>query len=366
MDLATTELDPFIRAAWSVRGSDVLLTPGSPPLMRVDGSLRRIDGQPVLDDDALDRYLDHVLTPVQRQEFHADLETDFAVSWAGVARIRGNAYHQRGGPAIALRLIPDRIPSFDELGLPASVRSVATLHQGLVLFTGPTGSGKSTSLAALIEWINDNRPCHIVTIEDPIEYVHEHRTAVVSQREVGADTHSFERALRSALREDPDVVLVGEMRDPESIAITLTLAETGHLVFSTLHTNDASQALDRIVDVFPAERQAQIRLQLASCLTAVVAQRLLPRIGGGMVAAWEVLMANHGVRNLIREGKTRQLRNAITMGQGDGMQTLEQSLNLLVASGFVTLDDALAKSLVPLEIERTYAPMTPNAGLPGA
>lgn len=352
MDLATTDLDRFMKTAWHHRGSDVLLTVGAPPLVRVDGQLRPIAGEDVLTEDAIEGFIEQVLNVVQRTEYRRDLELDFAASWADTARVRGNAFHQRGLPALALRIIPDQIPSFDDLGLPQSVRSLAALHQGLVLFTGPTGSGKSTSLAALIEWINHNRACHIVTIEDPIEYVHEHRTAVVSQREVGADTHSFERALRSALREDPDVVLVGEMRDPESIAITLTLAETGHLVFSTLHTNDASQALDRIVDVFPAERQAQIRLQLASCLSGVVAQRLLPRIGGGMVAAWEVLIANHGVRNLIREGKTRQLRNAITMGQSDGMQTLEQSLSQLVAHRLVEYEDAVAKALVPGEVAR--------------
>lgn len=352
MDLASTDLDRFMKTAWHHRGSDVLLTVGTPPLVRIDGQLRPIAGEQVLAEDDVANLVEQVLNDVQLAEFHRDLEVDFAAAWNGLARVRGNAYHQRGMPALALRMIPDKIPSFDELGVPHSVRNLAALHQGLVLFTGPTGSGKSTSLAALIEWINHNRACHIVTIEDPIEYVHEHRTAVISQREVGADTHSFERALRSALREDPDVVLVGEMRDPESIAITLTLAETGHLVFSTLHTNDASQALDRIVDVFPAERQSQVRLQLASCLSGVVAQRLLPRVGGGMVAAWEVLIANHGVRNLIREGKTRQLRNAITMGQADGMETLEDSLNDLVLRGVVEFEDAWAKALVPQELRK--------------
>jgi twitching motility protein PilT len=362
MDLSTTDLDRFVRAAWHNRGSDVLLTVGAPPLVRIDNVLRPVAGESPLTEDQIQGYLTQVLNPVQQAEYLRDLEVDFAVAWSGMARVRGNAYHQRGMPALALRMIPDTIPSFDDLRFPPVIRKLGELHQGLVLFTGPTGSGKSTSIASLIEWINNNRACHIVTIEDPIEYVHEHRMAVISQREVGADTHSFERALRSALREDPDVVVVGEMRDPESIAITLTLAETGHLVFSTLHTNDAAQTLDRIVDVFPAERQAQIRLQLASCVTAVVAQRLLPRVGGGLVAAFEILVANQGVRNLIREGKTRQLRNAMTIGKGEGMVTLEDSLNELVAERIVWHEDALAKALVPGEIDPPGHLAPPIAG----
>jgi twitching motility protein PilT len=224
-----------------------------------------------------------------------------------------------------------------------------------VLFTGPTGSGKSTSMATLVDSINAARPCHVITIEDPIEYLHADRRAMVHQREVGIDAQSFERALRAALREDPDVVLVGEMRDLESIAITLTLAETGHLVLSSLHTNDAPQALDRIVDVFPAERQGQIRLQLASVLSAVVAQRLVPRVGGGLVAAYEVLIATPAVSNLIREGKTRQLRNAMQMGIGAGNQTIETSLNALVASGDITVETALASAFMPHEIDAEVA-----------
>jgi twitching motility protein PilT len=351
MEHVGIDIDRFLRGAWQLKGTDVLLTVGASPAVRVDGELRQIAGVPPIDEARMGEYLAQCMNAEQRARLESDHEVDFAFSWAEVARIRGNAFHQRDFPAIALRIIPNRIPDFEELGLPPTVRNLATLAQGLVLFTGPTGSGKSTSLAALIEWINTNRACHIITIEDPIEYVHDHRTALVSQREVGVDTISFERALRSALREDPDVILVGEMRDPESIAIALTLAETGHLVFSTLHTNDAAQALDRIVDVFPAERQPQIRLQLASTLTAVVAQRLVPRTHGGMVAAFEVLMANSAMRNLVREGKTRQIRNAITMGQGDGMQTLEMDLNRLVTLGYVTREAAVVKAFVPAEID---------------
>jgi twitching motility protein PilT len=226
------------------------------------------------------------------------------------------------------------------------------LKQGLVLVTGPTGSGKSTTLASLIDAINEQRPVHILTIEDPIEYVHQHKRSAVNQREVGEDTQSFAAALRNALREDPDIILVGEMRDLESIQFALTLAETGHVVFATLHTNDTSQAIDRLIDVFPSDRQAQIRVQLANSLTSVVHQRLLPRLTGGMVAAFEVLVATPPVRNLIKEGKTNQLRNQVLTGQRDGMQTLEMSLKQLVESGTVSHDDALAQSQFPREIRR--------------
>ena len=346
------DIDRFLRGAWLLKGTDILLTVGAPPTIRMDGQLRAVSGEASIDETRMVGFIGQVMNAEQRSVLEHKHEVDFAFSWEDKARVRGNAFHQRGMPAMALRIIPNKIPDFDELGFPATVREFAKLPQGLVLFTGPTGSGKSTSLAALIEWVNTNRSCHIITIEDPIEYMHDHRAAIVSQREVGIDTDSFERALRAALREDPDVILVGEMRDPESIAITLTLAETGHLVFSTLHTNDASQALDRMVDVFPAERQQQVRLQLASVLSAVVAQRLLPKVGGGMVAAFEVLVGNSAVRNLVREGKTRQLRNTMVIGQGDGMQTLEMDLNRLVQEGVVSYEDAESRALVPNEIER--------------
>jgi twitching motility protein PilT len=311
-----------------------------------------MEGEDFLDAARVQALLAELISEPQARRLELDLELDFAFGWGDVARVRGNAYHQRGGHAIALRVIPEAIPDFDEIGLPSAVAGLAQLHQGLVLFTGPTGSGKSTSLASLVEWVNANRACHVITIEDPIEYLHHSKRAVVSQREVGLDTHSFAHALRSVLREDPDVVLVGEMRDAESIAITLTLAETGHLVFSTLHTNDASQALDRIVDVFAAEQQPQIRTQLAGVLRAVVAQRLIARTGGGMTAAFEVLIATDAVRNLVREGRTRQLRNVIATSRADGMQTLERGLSDLVRSGAVDYDEALAHALVPREVDR--------------
>ena len=283
-------------------------------------------------------------------EFYAEHEFDFAFDWQGNARVRGNAYIQRGSVAVALRIIPSRIPQMAELEMPDMIRKMVEAPSGLILVTGPTGSGKSTSLAAMIDHVNHTRRSHILTIEDPIEYVHGHGLGSVSQREVGSDTKSFARGLRSALREDPDVLMVGEMRDLESMETVLNMAETGHLVFATLHTNDSTQAIDRVLGVFPGEQQYQARLQLSSCLLGVVYQRLLPKIGGGLVAAYEVLAGTPAVRNLIRENNTRQLRNAITIGHGDGMQTLEQDLSRLVQSGLVELDEAAHRSLYPKEI----------------
>src|SRR6185369_10472729 len=236
-------------------------------------------------------------------------------------------------------------------GLPPAIEYFANLPQGLVLVTGPTGSGKSTTLAAMINYINENRRNHILTIEDPVEYIHPHKNCAVSQREVGYDTHSFARALRAALREDPDVILVGEMRDPETVQFALSIAETGHLVFATLHTNDAPQSLDRIVDMFAAERQNQVRQQLGACLAGVIAQRLIPRIGGGMVAAFELLIANNPVRSLVREGKTHQIRNVLAAGRAEGMCTLETWLNHLVANGLISYEDAVARSVYPKELK---------------
>lgn len=344
-------LDEIFETAWKNRATDVLLTSDSPPVMRVEGRLRRLEGMDVLDHRSILLLLEGLVEKDDLLQFHQDRELDFSLGWRDEVRVRGNAYFQQGDAAVALRIIPDRIPGYDELGIPESVQRLTALPQGLVLFTGPTGSGKSTSMAAMLDAINRQRACHILTIEDPVEYVHRHRRSIVSQRSIGGDTHSWSRALRAALREDPDVILVGEMRDPESIEITLTLAETGHLVFSTLHTNDASQALDRIVDVFPAESQGQIRVQLAGSLSAVIAQRLVPRVDGGMVAAYEVLVATHAIRNLIREGKSRQIRNVLQTGAADGMQTLEMSLAALVRDGVIDRSEAIARSLFPQEID---------------
>jgi twitching motility protein PilT len=354
-------IDDLLDALWTARGTDLLLTAGMPPQIRVHGELCAVPGQAALTGDDTDALLAELLAPEPAAAWAQAREYDFSFSWRGDARVRGNAFTQRGLTALALRMIPRDIPTMADLGLPPVLADFAHRHQGLVLVTGPTGSGKSTTLAAVIDRINTDRACHIITIEDPIEYVHEHKRSAVNQREVGSDTASFPDALRAALREDPDVLLVGEMRDLDSIRFALTIAETGHLVFATLHTNDTAQSLARIIDVFPPEQQAQVRVQLAAALTGIVYQRLIPRIGGGMVAAYEVLVANSAIRNLIKEGKTHQLRNSLVTGQREGMITFEQSLSALVRAGQVSHEDALARSLYPRDIE---APPRLRAGVP--
>lgn len=345
-----TTVDELLDALWTAGGTDLLLTAGHCPLIRVSGALTPVSGTVPLELGDTERMAAEVLPAARLDAFTAGSDIDFSFSWQSRARIRGNAFRQRGAVAVALRLIPKSIPGFDQLGLPPAVRRFGTLKQGLVLVTGPTGSGKSTTLASIIDWVNTHRAVHVLTIEDPIEYTHDHKLAAVNQREVGSDTPSFAAALRSALREDPDVLLVGELRDLDSIRNALTLAETGHLVFGTLHTNDAVQTVDRLVDVFPGDQQPQIRVQVAASLTGVVYQRLVPRVGGGMVAAFEVLIATPPVRNLVKEGKTNQIRNVIVTGQRDGMQTLETSLSELVRQGLVSHEEAVGRSLHPKEI----------------
>jgi len=344
--------DALLDAVWRADGTDLLLTVGQAPQMRVFGDLHPVPGEGLLTDEDTDLLLAELVTAKQAASWEIAQEHDFAFTWRDRARVRGNAFSQRGCTAIALRIVPSVIPGLEQLGLPPVVSTLVRQHQGLVLVTGPTGSGKSTTLAALINQINNERACHILTIEDPIEYLHPHHRATVNQREVGTDTPSFASALRAALREDPDVLLVGEMRDPESIRFALTLAETGHLVLATLHTNDTAQSLGRIIDVFPAEQQAQVRTQLAAALSGVVYQRLLPRRDRGLVAAYEVLVATTAVRNLITEGNTGQLRNWLLTVQRDGMVTFEHSLSALVRTGVVSYEDAAARSLYPNEIER--------------
>jgi twitching motility protein PilT len=357
------DVKQLLQVLWEAKGTDLLLTVGAQPLIRADGEIRPLKAYAPLSGRDTVEFARNLLSTRQWGEFFQGQEIDFSFSWENRARMRGNVFRQRGDVAIALRMIPRAVPGFDELRLPAAVRSLGALQQGLVLVTGPTGSGKSTTLASVIDWINTQRALHILTIEDPIEYVHEHKRSAVSQRQVGDDTESFAQALRSALREDPDVLLVGEMRDLESIRFALTLAETGHLVFATLHTNDTAQAIDRLIDVFPAEQQPQIRVQLAATLTAAVYQRLLPRLGGGMVAAYEVLVANSAIRNLIKEGKSAQLRNQIITGTRDGMQTLEMSLNQLVREGLVSYEEAVSRANFPQDIEAPYG-MQPPGGYP--
>jgi len=346
------DIEPWLEELWNARGTDLLLTASAPPLIRVDGEMRPVTKGEVLTPTSVEGLVHSVMGEPLVPRYIEEREIDFAFSWRDRARLRCNAYHQRESCALALRMIPYEIPGFKELGIPETVQRLVELPMGLVIVTGPTGSGKSTSLAAMIDYINRHRRCHIVTIEDPIEYVHSNHNSAVSQREVGTDTESFHRALRSVLREDPDVLLVGEMRDLESIAAALTIAETGHLVFATLHTNDSAQALDRIVDIFPSDRRDQIQVQLASTLEGVVYQRLMPRVEGGLIAAYEVLTANHAVRNLVREGKTRQLRNVITTSQSEGMQTLEMALSALVQEGTIDYEAALKVSLYPKEVDK--------------
>lgn len=340
----------LLQATVAAGASDLHLSVGRPATVRRDGYLVKFEGVPVLNSAEIERIVMALLDDRHKQELAQNFQVDFSFGVVDVGRFRANAYYQRGALALALRVIPYRVRSLEELGAPWACIDLLNKPYGLVLVVGPTGSGKSTTLAAMIDRINEERPCHILTIEDPVEYLHTHKTAMVNQREVGTDVLSFTDGLRSALREDPDVVLLGEMRDLDSISITLSLAETGHLVFATLHTNDASQALDRIVDVFPAERRDQIQIQLAGALQGVISQRLIAVEGGGRVAAYEVLMGTEAVRNLVREGKSRQMRNIITTGQKDGMQTLEMDLARLVASGLLTMEAACEVSAYPKEI----------------
>ncbi len=340
----------LLQATVSAGASDLHLSVGRPATARRDGYLVKFEGVPVLEPAEIERIVMSLLDERHKAELLENHQVDFSFGVPDVGRFRANAYYQRGTLALALRVVPFRVRSLEELGAPWACIDLLNKPYGLVLVVGPTGSGKSTTLAAMIDRINEERPCHILTIEDPVEYLHTHKTAMVNQREVGTDVLSFTDGLRSALREDPDVVLLGEMRDLDSIAITLSLAETGHLVFATLHTNDASQALDRIVDVFPAERRDQIQIQLAGALQGVISQRLVAVEGGGRVAAYEVLMGTEAVRNLVREGKSRQMRNIITTGQKDGMQTIEMDLARLVASGLLTMEAACEVSAYPKEI----------------
>ena len=320
--------------------SDLHLQYGLPPILRVDGALTPIAGLPALNATMLKEIIFATLDEDQRKIFLKDKEFDYSFAFGDVARFRVNAFHERGKMAAAFRLIPNQIRTIDELGMPPVVSTFADYPRGLVLVTGPTGSGKSTTLAALIHKINQEKAVHIITIEDPIEFTHTSERAVIVQREVHYDTFSFSAALRSALREDPDVVLIGEMRDLETIQAAITIAETGHLVFATLHTNSAAQSLDRMIDVFPAHQQPQIRSQLSNILQAICAQRLVPAIGGGRVVAAEIMVTNSAVRSLIREGKTFQLDNVIQTGAEQGMQTMDHELARLIQAGVISYEVA--------------------------
>lgn len=340
-------------------GSDLLLSVGASPRIRKDGALVPLDAAaPTLHPRDVHSMLSEVLDVGQLKALSQGRNVDFAFTFQNRVRVRGNAYLQRGTPAAAFRALPLQIPTFEQLGVPESVYTLVGRKQGLILVTGPTGSGKSTTQAAMIDYINRTRACHILTVEDPIEYIHEHHLALVDQRQVGMDTKSFADALRSAFREDPDVILIGEMRDVETITSALTIAETGHLVLATLHTNDAPQAINRIVDNFVGAQQQQVRAQLAACLTGVMYQQLLPAIGGGRVAAFEVLVANVAVRSMIKDGKTDQIRSVLLTNVRQGSQTIERSLNQLLRAGLITEREARAHSLHPDEIETSATSLT--------
>ncbi len=334
------------------QASDLHLLAGSPAFLRLDGVLQPIEGETILTADTVKTLVFPLLTPSQKDVFLVNKELDFSVELGEFGRFRVNTYFQKGSMAAALRLITNKIRSIQELKLPKICFQLAELKQGLILVTGPTGHGKSTTLAAIIEQINQTRACHIVTIEDPIEFVYAPAKSIVSQREMHGDTHSWSVALRSVLREDPDVVLVGEMRDYETIAAALTVAETGHLVLATLHTNNAAQTIDRIVDVFPEHQQGQIRVQLSSVLTAVLSQRLIPAVGGGRVAAMEILLGTTAVKTSIREGKSHMINNIIQTSSELGMQSLEQDLARMVKSKTVEMAVAQDYALSPLDFNR--------------
>lgn len=351
----------LLREIVSSGASDLHLTVGRAPTARCDGTLVVFENVGVLTYDETFRMVMSLLDPHEVEELEARKQIDFSFGIPELGRFRANAFRQRDSLALALRVVPFRIRSLEELGAPRACEALLNRPYGIVLVVGPTGSGKSTTLAAMIDRINETRAVHILTIEDPVEYLHQHKMAMVNQREVGSDVLSFEQGLRSALREDPDVVLLGEMRDLDSIQIALSLAETGHLVFATLHTNDAAQALDRIVDVFPAEKRDQIQTMLAGSLQGVISQRLIPGVEGGRVAAYEVLMANDAVRNLLREGKTRQLRNVLMTGATEGMQTLEMDLARLVSAGLASMEDAQSISAYPGEIQSQVVTMRSQA-----
>lgn len=326
--------------------SDLHLSAGLPPMIRVDGDVRRIN-LPPLDHKQVHALIYDIMNDKQRKDYEEFLETDFSFEVPGVARFRVNAFNQNRGAGAVFRTIPSKVLSMEDLGMGEVFKKITDVPRGLVLVTGPTGSGKSTTLAAMLDYLNNNKYHHILTIEDPIEFVHESKKCLVNQREVHRDTHGFSEALRSALREDPDIILVGEMRDLETIRLALTAAETGHLVFGTLHTTSAAKTIDRVVDVFPAEEKSMVRSMLSESLQAVISQTLLKKVGGGRVAAHEIMIGTPAIRNLIREDKVAQMYSAIQTGGSLGMQTLDACLKNLLSKGLVSRESAREKAKTP-------------------
>ena len=344
-------IQDYLETIVKKEASDLHLVVGTPSMMRIDGQLIPLSSAPLTPEDT-ETLVNELLSPEQKEMLSVNKELDFSFALGEVARFRVNAYYQKGYLSAALRLIPTYIKTLEELNLPSICHNFAKMRQGFILVTGPTGHGKSTTIASIINEINQTRPVHILTIEDPIEYVYPRGKALVSQREMHLDTHSWEVSLRSALREDPDVVLVGEMRDFETISSAITVAETGHLVFATLHTNNAAQSIDRIIDVFPDRQQAQVRLQLSATIAGIVSLRLIPAIGGGRIPVSEILLASSAVKTSIREGKTHQIDNIIQTSGSSGMRLLEVSLAEHVNSGKISADTAQQYSLRPKELER--------------
>jgi twitching motility protein PilT len=342
----------LLKAAVEKRASDLHITVGRPPVLRIDGVLADLDYEP-LDSETAQRLIYSLLAHQQREAFEDALELDFAYDHGQIGRFRANLYKQKGVVGAALRVIPSIIPSLEELALPEIVAQLAMLPSGLVIITGPSGCGKSTTLATMIDIINIGRKCHIVTIEDPIEFLHQHKNSIVTQREVGSDTRSFQAAVKHVLRHNPDVILIGEMRDLETMEMAITAAETGHLVLTTLHTLDAPRAVDRIVDLFHPHQQQQIRTQLGGALSAVIAQQLLPRASGsGLIPALEIMLATPGIRNLIRKGETHQLYSIIQTGGQTGMQTMNQYLRDMVNANLISAEVAEAHSPDADELRR--------------
>lgn len=346
-------LEDLLRQMCEMGASDLHVGVGSHPAGRVDGALKQMDQFPKLDQSMMEHLLKPALSADQQEELQQRRELDFSYSIHGLSRFRGNVLWQRGTLGAVFRAIPSRPLSLEELGLPEIVTELATMPRGLVLVTGPTGSGKSTTLAAMIDYINRTQDHHIVTVEDPIEFLHSNQRCIIRQRELGSDTLSFQAALKHVLRQDPDVILVGEMRDLETISLAVTAAETGHLVFGTLHTTSASSTIDRVIDVFPAGQQAQIRMQLSSTLQGVISQTLIRRASGkGRCCAMEIMVGTGAVRNMIREGKTHQINNILTSGAKAGMQTLNQSLKKLVQNEDISMEAAMEKSNAPDELKQ--------------
>jgi len=364
ISLEETHIDDLLREVVERGASDLHICVGVPPVLRIDGQLIPLNYEKFTPMHT-QRMMYDILSDEQIQRFEDQWELDFSYSLQQVARFRVNVFKDKGTVAAAFRLIPMKIPTIRELGLPSVLEQIARYPRGLVLVTGPTGSGKSTSLAAMIHQINTERSVHIITIEDPIEYLHQHRMSIINQREVGQDTKEFANALRAALREDPDVILVGEMRDLETMQNAIRAAETGHLVFATLHTNSAAQTVDRVVDQFPVDQQEQIRLMLSNSLQAVLCQQLLPRAGmPGRVCAMEIMIASPAVRNLIREAKSHQLPSIIQTSAQLGMQTMDQHLRDLYLKGIITYDDAISRAMNPDDLKNMISAAM-GAGAPG-